>query len=182
MSELILRTTIPPTKFNNEVWLTEDQRAIIIQHSPKFVGQEYKHPNIEPYICNIRSMFKAEYLKQSAVYLITETVGDYPYPYFTEKTWKAMVIGRPFMIVGAQNSLATLREFGFKTFDHWWSEEYDTKELLVDRINCIIQELCKLSETNLLELEKEILPILEHNKKHLAIFKQANLENIRQSI
>ena len=46
----------------------------------------------------------------------------------TEKTLRAIVNRRPFLVQGPKWYLHNLRKLGFKTFDRWWSEQYDLLE------------------------------------------------------
>lgn len=48
--------------------------------------------------------------------------------FLTEKTFKAILNGHPFVIFGCANTLATLRGLGYRTFDHLIDTSYDTIE------------------------------------------------------
>ena len=50
-------------------------------------------------------------------------------PYFTEKTWKPLLAGRPFIPVGQKNSLQSLRQLGLK-FD--WGLDLDFDQMTGD--------------------------------------------------
>lgn len=180
-----LRTTTPFTRYNNDPVLTADQRKILNQHLDLFNNRSFVDPRIIGGSNDPANKFYAEFLHQSFVYVITETVGDYPYPYFSEKTWRAFNTGCPFMLVGAQYSLVKLQEFGFRTFNKFWSEDYDNKNTVADRIESIICELTKLSKLEISELEElrnDIRPVLEYNKQHLSTFVAQDLDNIAKSI
>jgi hypothetical protein len=182
---MILRTTIPFTRFNNYLELTPNQQAILVEYANDFFQQTFVDPTIDGNTNDCVTRFNAPFLKQSLIYVITETVGDYPYPYFSEKTWKAIVTGCPFMLINTQYSLAKLKEFGFKTFDQWWDEGYDKKVTVADRIEAVVNELIKLSKLSITELEdlrQEMSPVILHNQKHLEIFTASDLENITNQI
>jgi hypothetical protein len=53
---------------------------------------------------------------ESLLYLVTETVATGRRHHLTEKTFKPIAMGMPFVIVGTQGSLKYLRSYGFKTF------------------------------------------------------------------
>ena len=84
---------------------------------------------------------------QSALWnFVIETVGDYPKQHISEKTIKAILTKRPFIINGAQNTLSLLKDLGFKTFNHLIDESFDTIENhqdRMDRILQIVEDLCK---------------------------------------
>jgi hypothetical protein len=180
-----LRTNSPPTRVNDDLLLNHRYWNILCTHQENFVGKKFQHSAIQGGSNDVQSQFVAKFLKKGFVYLITETVGDYPYPYFSEKTWKAIVSKVPFMLVGSPGSLSKLQEFGFKTFDQWWKEEYDLLPTVSQRIESIVLELKSLSTLSLLELEqlrKEMLPIINHNYNHLSTFISNDLANVREKL
>lgn len=180
-----LRTTSPSTRINDDLILNRQYWNILRTHQTKFVGGNFRHHTIQGGTNDNQTRYSAPFLGNGFVYLITETVGDYPYPYFTEKTWKAIVSKVPFMIVGAPCSLSKLREFGFKTFDHWWSEDYDLLPTVSQRIESMILELKKFSglpTSTLSQLREEMLPIINYNFNHLSTFISNDLANIQEKL
>jgi hypothetical protein len=73
--------------------------------------------------------------------------------YFTEKTFKPILMGHPFIIYGGLHSLKKLKEFGYKTFDKWWDESYDDTANFADRAHKITQLLLSLKAKPLAELK-----------------------------
>jgi hypothetical protein len=73
--------------------------------------------------------------------------------YFTEKTFKPILMGHPFIIYGGLHSLKKLKEFGYKTFDKWWDESYDDTANFVDRSKKITQILLSLKAKPLAEIK-----------------------------
>lgn len=53
--------------------------------------------------------------------------------FLTEKTWKCIKYGQPFVIVGPHGSLRHLRTLGFKTFDRVLDNSYDDIEDATER-------------------------------------------------
>jgi len=180
-----LRTTIPFNRFNNDLILSTNQRSVMIKHLDQFVNQTFVDPQISGDINDSLTRFNAKFLHRSLIYVITETVGDYPYPYFSEKTWKAMITGCPFMMVNACNSLAKLRDFGFKTFANWWDESYDTKTTVADRIEAmteVLKNLSKMPINELQDLRVQMESTIQHNQQHLTVFTTQDLKNITNTI
>jgi hypothetical protein len=109
-------------------------------------------------------------LQQSALWhVVSETVFYYPKLHLTEKIFKPIVHRRPFILVAAPGNLAYLKSYGFKTFDRWIDESYDTIEDNDQRIQAITQELAKLCKLNREELEtmyQEMQEILDYNFNH----------------
>jgi hypothetical protein len=185
MNNSSLRTTAPFTRFNNDIILNNEQWKVFSLHYQTFSNQNYQHSDITGQNNDVTTRFNADFLNLALVYVITETVAGYPYPYFTEKTWRAMFTGRPFMMVNAQHSLKKLQEFGFQTFSQWWDETYDEKTLAADRIESMVvtlKSLTRLSKKELQELNQDMLPVIQHNQNHLIKFASDDLENIANQI
>lgn len=179
------RNTTPFTRFNNDLTLTVAQNQILTAHSNTFANQNFVDSKIVGLTNDIDTRFCAGFLQYSFVYIITETVSEYPYPYFTEKTWKAMATGSPFIMINAQNSLLKLQEFGFKTFNKWWDEGYDAKPTAADRIESAIKLLKDLSHRSLHDLQSlkiSMNNVITHNQQHLTTFQNLDLKNITNQI
>jgi hypothetical protein len=105
----------------------------------------------------------------SLLYLVTETVADGCRHHLTEKTFKPIAMGMPFVIVGTQGSLEYLRSYGFKTFGHIWDETYDTIQDPHERIRSIaslLQTLCDLPVEERIALFRLCQETIEHNWNH----------------
>ena len=92
--------------------------------------------------------------------------------FYTEKLWRAIFYGRPFMLLGSPGQLAELRKHGYETFDNLWSEEYDNIEHLGTRINALTHEIEILCQTDRTKLNKKmsepvVIEKLEHNRQLL---------------
>ena len=66
-----------------------------------------------------------EWYYRSKVDIVTETILDEDAIHITEKTFKAIYLGRPFVISASKGHLKALRGMGFKTFDSVINEDYD---------------------------------------------------------
>jgi hypothetical protein len=96
------------------------------------------------------------------------------YPFLTEKTYKALINLRPFVILGDTNILRKLRKEGFQTFDEFCDESYDQEVDLDLRTEKTINATLQLIDACKLHPEK-IDKICQHNKQHF--FKINRLEN-----
>lgn len=138
---------IVPLKINN---LTTDDSTMTVDAN--FLGQEIV---IDDY-------------KNTFLSLVSESLVLKDTIYFSEKTFKPIMIGHPFMLISSPNSLKKLKELGYKTFDKWWDESYDSCDEYYDRIEMITSELIKLnkkSKEELIQIRKDMIPILNHNQK-----------------
>ncbi len=104
----------------------------------------------------------------SLLYLVTETVATGRRHHITEKTFKPIALGMPFIIVGTKGSLEYLRSYGFKTFDGIWDESYDTAEddVRIERIASLLRSLDELTPEGRQDLFEMARPIIEHNWNH----------------
>jgi hypothetical protein len=78
--------------------------------------------------------------------LITETVFEYPYSFRTEKIWKPIAMGHPWIAVANQGFYRDMNALGFKTFGDIINEEYDNETDPDIRIKMIINEIVKLNK------------------------------------
>lgn len=107
--------------------------------------------------------------QRSFLHVVNETVFYQPKLHLTEKIFKPIVAMRPFVLASSAGNLSYLRTYGFRTFDNWIDESYDgiqDPNLRLDLISREIEKFCKLSRRELLEIYKDMRPILEYNKNH----------------
>jgi len=105
----------------------------------------------------------------SLLYLVTETVATGRRHHITEKTFKPIAMGMPFVLVATAGSLEYLRSYGFKTFGHVWDESYDA--ILDDHeriaaVASLLKSLCDLSVTERIALYNLCRETIEHNWNH----------------
>jgi len=102
--------------------------------------------------------------------VVTETT-THTHTFISEKTWKPIVGLRPFMIVGDYKIYSYLKEYGIDTFDDIFGTGYE-HPWVHKRIEWVISNLKKYSNSNLIDLYKELYPRLVKNKLQLQeIFK-----------
>lgn len=93
--------------------------------------------------------------------------------FFSEKTWRCLFYGRPFLLFGHQGALAKLKEWGFKTFDQFWDESYDDMLSLKDRaitITAITKKIISeysLQQMHDLYYSQPMQEILQHNRDRI---------------
>jgi len=100
--------------------------------------------------------------------------------FLTEKTYRAINYCRPFVVNGDTGSLGYLQELGFKTFNEFWDESYDTEtsdHARIVKIIGIIKNICAMTNDELLALYHAIRPVLEYNYNVLKNYEQWNKLN-----
>jgi len=105
---------------------------------------------------------------ESLLYLVTETVATGRRHHLTEKTFKPIAMGMPFVIVGTKGSLEYLRSYGFRTFEGIWDESYDLAEddVRIERIASLLRSLDELSPEGKQDLFDQCQEVIEHNWNH----------------
>jgi len=82
---------------------------------------------------------------------------------FVEKIFTPILFKKPFLLLGPINGLEILKSYGFKTFSEYIDESYDTQVDSDKRMDMVLDELERLSNTDMIELTKNIKPILDYN-------------------
>ena len=100
--------------------------------------------------------------------IVTETVFEYPHSFRTEKIWKPVAIGHPWIAVANCGFYRDLRNMGFKTFGHLIDESFDSIENNADRLNRIAEVVKDLCQQDLASFVKECYNVCKYNQQHLA--------------
>ena len=107
----------------------------------------------------------ASYYTSIFVDVVAETfvLGNSFFP--TEKTFRPILLKKPFIVMGAANHLTNLRAAGFKTFRDYWDEGYDAvspKDRYV-KILQLIDFIGSKSVHELAAMYADMHTVLEHN-------------------
>jgi len=101
--------------------------------------------------------------------LAPSTTGPFP----TEKTFRTILSGHPFILVSAPFSLAALKERGFKSFSPHINESYDAIEDDEQRMYAIWNEMTRLStlsDEEWISIQHSLTDTLIHNRQVLIEF------------
>ena len=107
--------------------------------------------------------------QDSLIYVPTETVYFGSRTHITEKTFKAIALEMPFVLVAPAHSLEYLRSYGFRTFAPYIDESYDDIADPVLRIEAVTQILLEIQARSAAAknaLWQQLLPRVEHNWNH----------------
>ena len=111
---------------------------------------------------------KAEPYIDTYFSVISETVFTYPYSFRTEKIWKPIVMGHPWIVHANQNYYKSIQELGFKTFNHLIDESFDqieNNQTRSQRISDVIKDLCR---QDLVGFIAEAAEVCKYNQQHYA--------------
>jgi hypothetical protein len=88
--------------------------------------------------------------------------GDYHNTWdWTEKTWKCLASGKPFIHMSGPGSLDEIRRLGFKTFDPWINESYNQEPHFWRRLDLIKKEISRLASLDQSTRRATLRSILE---------------------
>ena len=85
--------------------------------------------------------------------------------FLTEKTFKPLMYGHPFILVTHPGALERLRRLGFETYPEWFDEEYDDIGDSAERIKYLTQKTIHKACTQELDINA-IKDKLEYNRQH----------------
>ena len=112
-----------------------------------------------------------DHIKDAYFQIVSETfVTNSPDPFLSEKSYKPFISGMPFVTWGQQNTIASLKEQGYITFDDWIDHTYDGYKEVEQRFDLLMKEIKRLYAIPPEEwsaMLKEMLPLIEYNKKRL---------------
>lgn len=122
---------------------------------------------------NLAINITKEDYEKTFISVVTESLADDDTLFFSEKIWKPIMVGHPFILYGNQYSLKLLKQWGFKTFDKWIDESYDEVADRVHRAEMVVNELKKFENKSIEELTKireEMEEICIYNQNHYKIY------------
>lgn len=107
-----------------------------------------------------------EFYRDTYFSVVNETTYHEGVPFLSEKIFKTIAMGHPFVLVTAPESLQYLKKLGYKTFHPYINETYDSILDHGDRLLAIVDEierLCKMDKVEFKNWRASILPIVKHN-------------------
>jgi len=114
---------------------------------------------------------------QSFMQIVTETTISKNF--ITEKTIIPILLKKPFLILSSQNFHKILTNYGFKLYDEIFDYNFDSLPSVDERINGLIFNIKKITESNLVECKDlyfKILDKINFNKElAITIAKDTNL-------
>jgi len=148
-----------------ETWYREqwaEQTQIFLKNGPYFcdAGTADSH--------NDHRLVETQLYNNSYCHLVLETLFDADGSggsFITEKTYKCLKYGQPFVIIGTPRSLDKLRERGYRTFDHAIDNSYDMIQNNTQRWLFVKKSISKIKQQNMHEWFLKCLPDIQHNQE-----------------
>ena len=98
--------------------------------------------------------------------LVTETVFDIPYSFRTEKIWKPIAMGHPWIAVANRGFYRDMHNLGFRTFGTVINESFDLIDNNEDRSSRIADIVRDLCQQDLVAFLRECYNICKYNQYH----------------
>jgi hypothetical protein len=102
--------------------------------------------------------------------------------FLTEKTFKCLKHGHPFVIIGPQGSLNALRQLGYRTFDHAIDNSYDWEPNNTQRWNMVRTAIKQLVQYNMHDWFQSVYKDVQHNQQLFLSSKQDRVNNLLSKI
>jgi len=159
-----------------------DDLKTFIQNGP------YRCDDLSAQAHNDHSLHSPELFDSTYCSIILETLFDCDGSggtFLTEKTFKCLKHGHPFIIVGAAGSLAALRSLGYRTFDHVIDNSYDLirdNTLRYLAVRSTIAQIAALSQAKLDEWLAACRADLEHNSRLFLASKWDRLNSLQERL
>ncbi len=127
----------PADVLARDPYLDEESQAYFLEYLDKpLVIDEYDVTTNGPMV--------SDHYQRTILSVITETTWNQGEIFISEKTFKAIAHGHPFIVVAPAGFLKKLRELGFRTFGGILNEHYDEMENHRDRLNSVVAEIQRL--------------------------------------
>lgn len=168
---------------DDEINLVYDKKFWdVVEETPLIDGWKSLH---ELESTNFDLVMESEFSYQNSIFIVTESffTNDVNLHVITEKTFKAILLKMPFIIVGQPYTLKSLQDKGYKTFSHLWDESYDYIIEPYERMKKINELIIDLSKRDVKKLIIDNYDILEYNYRNLLNRKpEKELFNVLQNI
>lgn len=98
--------------------------------------------------------------------LVSETVFEHPSSFRTEKFYKPVLIGHPFIVCANRGFYQDIKNLGFQTYDQWIDESFDSIDDGQTRIDRLINEVSWLLTQDLSKFWTETREVRLYNQRH----------------
>jgi hypothetical protein len=152
----------------------------------EFLSQgPYRCDSLDAAAHNDHTVHVAAHYESTAVSIVLETHFDADGSdgaFLTEKTFKCIKHGHPFVLFAPAGSLATLRTMGYRTFDTVIDNGYDRIEDNTDRYLAVVRTIKQLSAIDPTTLYNSCVEDLQHNQQVFLASKWDRLNTLWETL
>ena len=145
------------------------QFAGLANHMQQFLDQgPYKCDQMSADQHNSHWMFSPEHYMDSYCHLVLETFFDADGSngcFISEKVFKPIRHGQPFVVFGAPYTLKTLRELGYKTYDYAIDNSYDEIEDNTQRFVKVVEAVQKIKQQDMHNWYMSLWDDMQYNRQ-----------------
>lgn len=162
--------------YRTDVNVDQDASPIFLKFFPGL--EEYTQEFLagSPYVCDVLSpdqhnnhkLTNTEFYNNAYCNIVLETFFDIEQSggtFVTEKIFKPIKNGQPFVVAGPAGTLQCLRELGYRTFDHAIDNQYDHEEDHSMRWFRLVVAIKQLRDQDWVSWYQSCLADLEHNQQ-----------------
>lgn len=113
---------------------------------------------------DLSTVYSEKLLTNVLFNVVTESSVHENLLFYTEKTYRTILIGQPLVILGTKNQNRGLEKYGFQLYDEVFDYYFDGMDTLDERIEGIIFNLKKYKNTNLNEVYKKLIEKTKFNR------------------
>lgn len=179
--------------YRTDVTIDQDDNPLQGRFFPGLAEYTEKFLQGAPYVCdtlsveqqNNHKLVNQEHYSNSYCNIVLETFIDIANcggTFLTEKTFKPIKNGQPFVVVGPPNTLALLKELGYRTFDHAIDNSYDSEMNIAMRWFKLINAIKKIQAQDLNIWYDSCQEDLEHNQRLFLSSKYNRLNMLRKKL
>lgn len=139
------------TPHRDQIWQRIDLDNSIYSYHGR--GIELNYADASPSDPGWQREFNPDWYNLTNYSLVVETVLFPEDVWHTEKTWKPIAFYHPFILWGPPGYIKDLQDQGFKTFNHIIDESYDAELDNSKRLDMIINQVNKLKDICLTDVE-----------------------------
>ena len=156
----------------------ESMTTLVNMKEKSFPGEDLK--------INKADSLNFDHVSSAYFHIVSETFALHNDPdcFLSEKAYKPLACGMPFVIWGPRNSVLTLAKQGYHTFEDWINHDYDGIEDSASRMGRLIEEierLCAIPPEEWSIMLKEMLPKLIDNAMMIRNLSNESLRRIPPS-
>ena len=126
----------------------------------------------------MQSRIPIDYYNRINCVLVSETLCIENKLHLSEKVFKPIAAGKPFILIAGQKNLQYLQSYGFETFNKQWNEDYDFIKNPKKRIDRIFEIATELEFDKLFKFElgsQEHTQASKNIEQKLQLFNQAHV-------